>query len=1049
MNKKHIITLSVLVAAFALLLTLALLGKFVWGWFDEPESSTPIQADLELGESYYYFAGSALNDVVLMYPQYDRSDLYRVRIKNTKGENYFFLNTQTQTEDYYLLGECDEEGNFTNEDLYRPPLTQSMKDFSYSSLYDDTTKIPQMIAAVGAPVIIERIRPENGGKLTENFLHKYGLAAADEPAYFEILPYARDPENDSYLYTPIEGDGEIIRLIDGKYYYVEKNPDYNEDDPNSKMYITGKEYTDGASTLTPAADTDGVRRVYVGKRTIDDSGYYIYLEGRDVVYTTNSTYLADLVNEGIGYYIAPQLVTASQENQVYVLTPGFTIRDGNYVDAIGTVIPAGATIGITTESMIQMESDGGDPKTEQKNMYTLLDLETPGALEELAAALAGKRVGDVIDVLIPTEALAKIGETVNYTIIAVRGIVKGDEYLEDSGDLLTGDEKIVVAYTDGTPALDGSSSQTFYGYIDLAAQTTPAKVREELVGLTVGAKQLNIPYMKTYDGVGENLFTFLYSVTEIKSVVGADGTSLEKVDYGTTVTFSYRLYEEGEEVSNASMRIEIPAAGTGEGQFDNEDTWLDMVGGTGQNADKLAYLMKRLTEGLLGKSVGTTVDEDGNSTLEIAIPYVVEFIYDYDLYSNAKIGYFMEYEETLSFAFKNERKLFNGSSLYEIDPGSDKALYSLDNDATSDVLSLFENLQGDETVAIGIDDETIDRYGLYAYHLRFVMPYDCYSKDFGDKTYYYSGYEVPYDLYISATQPDGSRYVGSVQYDTVVRVDDGSIFDFLEWSFSAKWMQNGLMLLSYQYLRRMVFDLNFSEEDGEDFNSVWGFDITVDPKYQYPYQIIENGILKTEYEEMARLYAAVVNLGAHDGVKDYAALNGLMKYQVTTYDPTKDNKNTLAGKLAHAVTETLGEYKELINEGWQDLDAVYGNVLTDNNVDMMGSDSLRDLLRILNATYYSGEAAEDLDETQIKEIMAGEYTMRLALTLLDQTEKGTKEQGYTLTFYNYGVNSLVTVTDAETGATSSLFYVRSREVVRIAQTVVKLTRGMEIDPDEY
>ncbi len=1044
--KKKIIWIASLSAVFVLLLTLALLGKFVWGWFDEQEEEPYIRPDLELGESYYYFAGSEIRDVVLIFPQYERSDIYRIRIKNTKGENYFFLNTQTETDDYFLLGECDEDGNFNNEDVYYPPITGAMPNFSYSTLYDDTSKIPQLLAVAGALSISERIYPEEGDKLTDAQLAKYGLLATGdyEPAYFEILAYARDPETGYYLYTPVDGSGEIVRYVDGKYYYWGEN---NE---------RGEEYTAGLKTLIPVADNSasGKRRVYVGNPTVDDSGYYIYLEGRDIIYTTTSPYIADIMGHDIGYYVAPQLVAQSDANYSYRLTPGFSMSEGSYISQDGKLIPAGATIGIRTDEIAHQESNGGVSDGE-KNVFSIIDM-SEARYAAFAAALSGKAVGDTVDVLVPNNALAKVGESVYYDIFRIRGIMKDTRYLENTGDVITGDEKIVVAYTDGTLSPLGGL-QSFLGYIDLAASTTPEELRQKLIGKTVSEERYNdIGYLKTYDSNKDSLYTITFGVTAIKSAVDADGKSVKKADYGTTVTFSYRLLTDGDLTTETTMTLTIPAAGDGEGQFGNEDTWIDMAvkwmenaGYTnitmGQNTDKTAYMLRHVASGLLGKSVGSTVNSKNESTLQINVPYAIEVIYDYDLYDNAKVEYCVDYHETLSFAFSNQSDNFYRSTLYQINtPG--KTMYSLDTTMTDRVLGLFENLQGDETVAIGIDDETIDRYGLYAHRLHFIMPYDCYSQDIGDKTYYYAGYEVGFDLYISDVQADGSRYVASTQYNTVVRVEDGSMFDFLDWSFSAKWMQNSMMMVSYLHLRRMVIDMNFAEEDGEAYNSIWGFDITVDPKFRYPTS--DGG-----YEEMGRLYAAVVRLGSHLGQQGYTALNGLMTYDTTTFNPQKDNYVTLAGQLARVITDTVGTQSVLSNEGWRDLDAVYGDVLSSNQVDKQGSANMRTLLQILNAISYSGESAEKWSDEEIASIRSGEYTMRIALTLLDQSEKNAKEQGYTLTFYNRGVNALVVVEkineDGTVGATSSLFYIRSREVFKIAQSVIELTQGVNLEPDRY
>ena len=65
MKRKKIILIASLCAVLVVALTLSLLGKFVFGWFDKKE--TPyVPPTLEEGEAYYYFAGSMFRDVVLM-----------------------------------------------------------------------------------------------------------------------------------------------------------------------------------------------------------------------------------------------------------------------------------------------------------------------------------------------------------------------------------------------------------------------------------------------------------------------------------------------------------------------------------------------------------------------------------------------------------------------------------------------------------------------------------------------------------------------------------------------------------------------------------------------------------------------------------------------------------------------------------------------------------------------------------------------------------------------------------------------------------------------
>ena len=74
--------------------------------------------------------------------------------------------------------------------------------------------------------------------------------------------------------------------------------------------------------------------------------------------------------------------------------------------------------------------------------------------------------------------------------------------------------------------------------------------------------------------------------------------------------------------------------------------------------------------------------------------------------------------------------------------------------------------------------------------------------------------------------------------------------------------------------------------------------------------------------------------------------------------------------------------------------------------------------------------------------------MTIALTLTSD-ENRRDGRGYTLRFYNYSTHSLVSITDESTGRETHHFYIQAREVAKIAEAVVALSRGEEIDIDRY
>ena len=120
MKRKRIILIASLCAVLLVALTLALLGKFVFGWFDSKEEPY-VPPALEDGEAYYYFAGGMIRDVVLMFPQLSRSDIGLVRVHNAKGENYFFYHEQEGSSNYFLLGNSKDD-KFEDSDIYYPPI---------------------------------------------------------------------------------------------------------------------------------------------------------------------------------------------------------------------------------------------------------------------------------------------------------------------------------------------------------------------------------------------------------------------------------------------------------------------------------------------------------------------------------------------------------------------------------------------------------------------------------------------------------------------------------------------------------------------------------------------------------------------------------------------------------------------------------------------------------------------------------------------------------------------------------------------------------------
>lgn len=1033
MKKKQIIILSVFAALFVLLLTLSLLGKFAWGWFDEKEKTPYVPPTLEEGEAYYYVGTSQVKDVVLMYPQITRADLAQVRVHNSKGENYFFYHTLLGNLNYFSLGECDhDDWEWTADDLYYPSILQSyVGAFDYTSLYDDTSTLPAMLAAVGTVMIDERIKPEDG-VFSQEFLSRYGLSRADNPAYFELVMYLRD-DRGNYLFASTRSDVDSLVGFDsdsGKYYII------------TEEGTRGEEYTYGADTLTPAVDVDNTYRVYVGQQTIDDTGYYLYFEGRNVVYTVQGGYLSDVVGRNMGYYVAPRLVTQAESAYANQLSPFISIHNGQVSYHTSKEVTGSMSVGLASDRVWTVDSDNTTNtwNVTNEDQFHLIDLRDTKTNAAFMAALVGNHVGDTVDIVIPSPNLSQVGKTETYYIRQVAGIVTEDGYDTTPGTVVGAGDKLLLYYAGDRRDASGGLV-AIPGYLDLSDSRLSQAHLDALIGLEVGKEyplsNEGVKLEFTYDATAE-MYRIQVQIETIDAIKDGDGNKQNTITYGSTVTMTYIFVEDGVRVGEYTNTLTIPK----EEDFQKDEKWVEM----GYDASQI-YTLRTLFQGILGKAVGSYVDKNGASSLVVPVDYPQEVICDFTLYGDAKIEFVTAYEEIITFGHTNERDVFHGTSAYRIQSPADKSLYGIDANSALKVLQYFENLKGSQTVALGVDTDTMREYGLFAYKLTYELPFDCYTVDTSDgKTNYYHKSSITFNLYISEKAKDGSRYVGSDQYDLVAKVEDGSIFDFVEWGFYSHWMQNALLMVHFQDLRGMVFDLNFTEEE---YNHLWGFEVNVDRNY--PHAVDEtyvDGKPVVTYEYLTKLYASLVDGGKGNGNMTYDEMRAIFEYeQYTNTDdyskiPYESQLHISPSRYIQTISDTLRYVTDLKNG--RDLDEIYGHQKTYVTDEEDGTYSLRKLLFLLNSICYYGEVADDLTQEEQQEVLAGEYTMALALTLSDESGK---QYGYTLRFYNYSGHSLVSITDERAGTTTSLFYIQSRDVMKVAQIVADLAQGNLIDLD--
>lgn len=761
------------------------------------------------GEAYFRMNGNESNQIPVMFPQVDREDLYEIRILND-GEHYGFTHVLSGGLDYFLMWTEDGEGART---LYYPELARITANFDYTTLYDETSKIPSLITGSGCVVFKDRvyIRAEDGNAPSneeyQTILHRYGLADADNPVGYEITKMVRDGRGNRMYH-----DGEKLYCTDGN----QTNPRYYD---AFELRDAGYDYD-----ATPTADVTGKElsllfdtvKVFVGDLLPDESGYYLRLDGRDVVYSTGTTTVGKIVYQTLSYYIHPRLAQASENpNQSYALfTPSFRVFAGTGEKDGG--------IGLT--DTVLFSSSYAEKDGVATDAVGALALGSGTVPADLAAALAasGKGVGETIPTLVGSRveghrALAPNKKT-EYKIFAVAAVVRGGEYLDGEGAetvVAAGDQAICAFTADGVQGV---------GMIDLA--TAPASLAGAIVGLSVGA------------GTGEPLSsaTVDFSTAPTFETVTYQVESIQAYARDADFTRGFVVWDSSDKTSTqtatipktgASGYVAITYSVKRDGVLAVERTILNLDGG---NAT--------LAEDEMARAIRATID---GSTRKLTlgyrqIPATVQLPADpftaYLIYRDFKIEGIYGVDETIGVRYVNEteRDIFHGGSAYEIVSPASRKIYSVNNDNLMNVLqNVFTEAKGSETVAVGLTKENFDKYGLGAAAVYFEMPMgmtyrDGITMDVGIRD------RVGFHLYISKRQKsaDGDYYyVASDLYGIVVKAPVSECdFSFVDWDFMSAWVDDDLLLLNLTNIRDVTFRINYS-----DLTETHGFALSVNPAY--------------------------------------------------------------------------------------------------------------------------------------------------------------------------------------------------------------------------
>ena len=945
---------SIKLVSFLLSLALLLPALASCNWFggeDDPQKKPLLD-----GEAYYKIGTKEYTDMVVMYPQMSMADVFQIAVHNRDGEEYLFYHYNNGKKDFLYMGQF-LSGSYdagSSPSFYMPDIAQNLTDFDYTTLYDGAIKIPALFSAVGAIVVGDRIyqwEESTDAAEVDATLDRYGLGQADNAPWFEVVPYLKDnygqfvyavtneedrlvcynPENKGYYYT----DGAEWHISSGKYTYDE-----------------AYRFSGSVADLSPAADKSAAKRVYVGSATADDGGFYVMLEGRCVVYTTASVSsdlatidLANVVDRSLSYYIEPRLLTDAVTLFDPFFTPSFKLQSGTLYTEAGEGVKKGDKTCFSYKSTVFDQSAAGESG---KKLYEIKEDDT------LSLCLSALKVGDKGIDLLSAEPLVRAvtdGEQVSYKITSIDFIFDTKE-LDLIGAMgntrAVGENDIVLVSFE----VAGVSQK---GAIQLA--TASEEVKTALVGKAVGDLEEDVLLSCTYAKT-EKMQKAVYKITSIDAISHASTYVSDTVAEGDTVTFTYTLTLDGEGVQSGSYTL--------------------LADTSSQNVTT-----RELSRALIGKGKGTY----SNLTAEVLFTDDA-LLASYTVYLNAEIESTAHYKTELSFYYvsdSGQKDIAQSDSIYLIEGPDELKMYSIDSSVAQNLLSRFSGMKGAETIAVGIDEKSMETYGLYAYHLTYALPYNSNANmlDDGNVTSLTCDYTVYYDLFISEKDEKGVRYVASTQFDTVVKVTDGS-FDFVEWDFYEDIARNNVFMTNVENIKEISVSANYS--DKKDTHT---FLLFVDKAYG-------------ENKDGHRLYVNYINGEA-----------------------TPENVKNAT-----------------------DIDTIFAGYTETNGYDKAGVVYFRRFISSLYHTRYMGLVSADKTDADIAALLANEQAclLTMSITLVDGRIYTFRFIAYSAARMMVSV-SAVDQSGGDLGE-SHLFYVNRTEADKLFTMADKLSKGISFTEND-
>lgn len=885
---------------------------------------------------------------------------------------------------------------------YEPPIADKDPYFDYNDLHAaamassaGSTAIPKITyitTALGALYFDQRIEVPADASKKEAFLNRYGIGDEATVVYIDgknidgtEVSYAvtigdKTVTGSTYYFTVSDG-----KKVDGKWEYTER----------PYVYATKTNYFDYALVNFESF----LHSTLVAAGLPQDSALEpIFTPGYSQWKNTVYKYRTDSDGNILGYYF--------EKNGAQTDTDRWRTEkdDRVLIDAIRitpyTTVPVGTDLEAYEKLGFTIGDDGYLKSPVQKVEIDLKDFALYDNNRYLTGALVGMEGGYVPSGTVLTQLsdfkdvifVVSESETYSYKITAIESV------FENGRELLVGtsadNEAVKITYD---YYVSGSKINTVPLHavivLDESAEILDAATKNALASAEVGSTDISfdVTYTKGDDTTDANaiICTSRIVLRMITGVYDAAGKYLSKINEDCYVSYTYyieRSYSYGGQVIvTEKVAAEKPSI--------------------------IHLADSSVSDEVREFFVGKQMDDYEEKNLTVAeSKSFCQPMRDFNSFDVKSVSSTVRSEKVVSFAYSPDVDPFYRESLYENTLENEYGAYALNANACNTVLfiigglgenaSTSEGLKGDKTVAVGITPDVMEKYGLYANTIRFVLPRGLYDGDIEgkyDRDVYAWQDELVFDLFISNETEDGKRYIASKMYDIVAEID-GADFRFLDSSFIDIWARRSIAMLDVNDIERMKISLDLDDYKG-------------DYSFTFVHETASNA--NGEKKDVLHIF------GIADKNKPYTE-NEFIKYA-----------------LSKSASGSIGSYIDLVYENKTGEETPYGK-------EGAGVSNFKSFIRVMYNTQY----CKDLTAQQQTEAMSKKMLLKISFDI-----EGNGNE-YFLEFRrvddSYVMVSIYTVDkDGNRFAEASDFCISNMAFKKLVDSFICVLDVKDVDADGY